>query len=206
MMLSYRRNGARLRPSLAFIGMQGEPNFVADRQFIEAIAGNGVAMKVDLGAIGGRNEAVVSFGDESRDPAMGRNLVRLDIASAATDMVLQLPPHRVEAVLDGDIDVFMCVVLGRIAFHHDLLAGNLEVDPDVIEISVLSTIGPLDDHSTAHDSIEEALQLFGAFANPGLDRRRGVEISERNLKPSRHGVLHKLADACSRISPEVGLS
>jgi hypothetical protein len=47
-----------------------------------------------------------------------------DFSALAASMVLELSAHRIEAIAHRDINVFMSVVLGRIALHHDLSAGN----------------------------------------------------------------------------------
>ena len=69
-MLADGNDGARLGPLLAFSRMEGEPDLFADRQLLEAAIGNGIAMEVDLRAIGRVDEAVVLFGDETGDAAM----------------------------------------------------------------------------------------------------------------------------------------
>jgi hypothetical protein len=135
-MLSDKNDGACLRPLIALRRMQREADFVAHLQFFEPAIGDRIAVEVDLHAIAGVDEAVVCLGNEAGDPAMRWNLVRLHVAPPTPAVVLELAPNGVEAIPDGDLDVFVGMVLRRIALHNDLLARDLEIDPDVIEVAV----------------------------------------------------------------------
>src|SRR5512143_943334 len=164
-MLANGNNGAGLRSLFTFSRMEGEADLLADRQLLETTIGNGIAMEVDLRAIGRGDEAVVLFGDETGNPAMQGNIVRLHVPAPAPDIVLELAPHGVEAVAHRDVDVLVGMVLGRIALHHDFLAGDLEVDPDVKEIAMPAPVRRFDNDAAAHDAIEELLELPGALAD-----------------------------------------
>jgi hypothetical protein len=146
-------------------------------------------MEIDLAAVTCLDEAVVALGDQVGDSAVDWNFVRLDVAAAVTDMVLELSAHRIEAVADGDVDVLVRVVLRRIALHDDLLARDLEVDADMIEVAVAPSVGGLDDHPAARDTIVEALELAHALVDLRLDGRRCIDIAKGYLKPRRHGPL-----------------
>ena len=49
----------------------------------------------------------------------------LDVSALAASMVLELSAHGIEAIARRKINVFMSVVLGRIALHHDFPTRNL---------------------------------------------------------------------------------
>ena len=53
-------------------------------------------------------------------------------------MVLELSAHRIEAVANCNINVFMGMMLGRIALHHDLSTRNLQIDANVIKAAVVT--------------------------------------------------------------------
>src|SRR5258708_1078461 len=62
MMFAERHHGARLRPFGAFGMLRHETHLAADFQFVEGIAGNAVAVEVDLLAARGRDKAAIAVG------------------------------------------------------------------------------------------------------------------------------------------------
>jgi hypothetical protein len=162
-MLADRNDRARLRLLLAFARVSRESNLVSDSQSLEALMGEGISMEVDLRAIACIDEAILLLDDELGNPAVARGLVRLDVSALAARMILELPAHRIEAIADRDIDVFMGMVLGRIALHDDLLARNLEIDANVEKAALaMEPAGGLDDDATANDAAMELLELRAA--------------------------------------------
>ena len=143
-MLADSNDIARLRPLPAFSRMEGEPDFVSDGELLEAAIGHGIAMEVDFSAIAGIDEAVVALGHEACHLAMGGNRMRLHVASPAADMIFELATHGVEAVAYRDVYVLVGVMLGRVAGHHDLLAGHLEIDADVEQIAMAAPVRRFD--------------------------------------------------------------
>src|SRR5579863_5643989 len=112
-MLADGRHRACLRPFLAFALMHGEAHFVALSELVEPAGADGIAMKIDFAAVSGRDEAEAVVADEAGDAAMTRGLVHLDVAAGTPDVILELAPHGIEAIADGDIDILMGVVLRR---------------------------------------------------------------------------------------------
>ena len=117
MVLSDRNDRARLRPLLAFARVDGETHLISHRELVEDLAGNCIAMEVDFRTIARIDEAIALLGNETANPAMARDLMSLDFSALAASMVLELSAHRIEAIAHRDINVFMRVVLGRIALH-----------------------------------------------------------------------------------------
>lgn len=101
-MLADGDDGARLGPFLTFRRVQREPDLVPDGQFFDPSVGDRIAMEVDFSAVAGIDEAVVALGDKACDLAMSRNLVCLYVATLAPDLVLELAPHRIETIPDGN--------------------------------------------------------------------------------------------------------
>ena len=87
-------------------------NFGTDRQTIESIVENTVAMEIDLAAVGGLDEAIIVTGHEFRHAAMVLRFMRLDLTAHLADGVLDLALSRGEGILDRDPDV---LVLGHVA-------------------------------------------------------------------------------------------
>jgi hypothetical protein len=103
-------------------------------------------------------------------------------------MILELPPHRFERIADRDIHIRVCVMFIRLAARDELAVRNGHINADVVLIALLVMPVPAFDHdATAGDAIVEFLQIFSVFANPGLDRLRAREISERDLQRYLHG-------------------
>ena len=138
------------------------------------------------GELGSRGTVETRY-TEAANAAMRGNIVRLHVASLAANMILELAPHGVETIADGDVDVLMGMVLRRIALHHDLVPRHFEIDPDVIEIAMAAPIWRLNDDAAAHDTIEELLEFPSPLANLRLHSGRGIDIAECDLKPGWHG-------------------
>ena len=68
-------------------------------------------MEVDLRTIARIDEAIVLLGNDIGDPAVIRDLMSFDVPAFATRMVFKLSAHRIEAITNRNIDVFMSVVL-----------------------------------------------------------------------------------------------
>ena len=117
-------------------------------------------------------------------------------------MVLELPAHRIEAIADRDVDVFMGMVLGRIALHDDLLARNLEIDTNMKKAALaMAPAGGLDDDATADDPVMELLELRDTLAYLRLHCRRRVNMAERDLKQRLHERSSNLPVAAAGAKP-----
>ncbi len=81
-------------------------------------------------------------------------------------MVLELSAHRIEATANCNINVFMGLVLGRIALLHDLSTRNLQTDANMIKASLTVTpIECLDHDTTADNAIIELLEFLNTLAD-----------------------------------------
>ena len=84
-----------------------EPNFGTDRQMVEGVIENTIAVEKNLAAIGGFNEPVIFSSEEFRHTAVIFLFMRLDLIAHFADGVLDLTLRRAEGVLDRDRDVLM---------------------------------------------------------------------------------------------------
>src|ERR1019366_2240911 len=112
-----------------------EPNFGTDRQMVEGVIENTIAVEKNLAAIGGFNEPVILSGKEFRHTAVIFLFMRLDLTAHFPNGVLDLTLRRAEGVLDRDRDVLMfwraAVSLG----HDDVLMrrhGDADIDLEQI--------------------------------------------------------------------------
>ena len=115
-------------------------------------------------------------------------LVSLDEPAAAVHKLLNLLLHLVECLLDDRGEITISKAPGRFAFDHQLGAGHLEVDSDLVRVALLvMPVGLVDDHVTTHDPIVNALQPRGRFMDGSLDHPGMGKVVERDLKRSVHG-------------------
>ena len=123
-MLAYRNDVARLMSLLAFTWVQGKTYFVTHCKVLKTATSDRVAMKVNFGTITCADESVILLSNKIRDLAMVRGDMRLDVSALMSGMVFKLSTHCIEAITHCDINVFMGMVFGWGALHHDFLAWN----------------------------------------------------------------------------------
>jgi len=111
----------------------------------------------------------------------------LDVSALAASIVFELSAHGIEAIAHRDINVFMGVVLGWIALHHDLPARNVQIDANVIQPALVMTPARRLNHdATARDAIIELLELRDPLADFRFHGRRRVKMVEGDLKRHLH--------------------
>ena len=131
------------------------------------VAEHAVAVEINFRAVRGLKEAEILFCDQLRDLADIRCLVMFDVAALAADVVLQLPPGRVEGVTDGDVGVFMRMIGLGIAGDHDLPPGYPQHETNTEQIALMVAPVPFLDHDPAGgDPRMELFQLGDARADP----------------------------------------
>ena len=97
-------------------------------------------------------------------------------------MVLELSAGSQECIAQRDICILMGVIGRMRSSNRDLLTGYREIDPDVVQRSlVLMMLRWLDDNVTAHDMSTELVETRGELSNAGLERRRGLHVAKRDL-------------------------
>jgi nicotinamide-nucleotide amidase len=99
------------------------------------------------------------------------------------NVFLELAFRRVEGVAQGDIDVFMGLLVMVFAADDEVLVGHTQVDADVIEITLVLVV-MLGFHcdSATDDVITELLQLGGFFANLRFHGLGMGDSAKRNLQ------------------------
>ena len=83
----------------------GEAHLLAELQVLELCTSDAIAMKINLTAVGGGDEAVVPLGMQRGDRSMRRRLVLLDLALADASKILELPTGSLERVADRHMHV-----------------------------------------------------------------------------------------------------
>ena len=70
MVFAERHHSTRLR-SLGALGMLcNKAYLIANSELVEPAIRDAVTVEIDLGAVGGQNEAAILLGEQTRDPAM----------------------------------------------------------------------------------------------------------------------------------------
>jgi hypothetical protein len=105
--------------------------------------------------------------------------VVLDLLPNFAGVVLQLPPRRVEGVAEGNVNIFVGLVLGAGMIDQDTLAQNIDVDVDPVELSfAVVVIGGGNGNPVSGNPRKGLLEFFCAFTDLCLDRIRAVHIQK----------------------------
>ena len=121
-------------------------------------------MKKSLAAVERLEEPVACLGEKSCHTGVRRVFVSLDEPAAAVDVLLDLPLHLLEGILDHEGEIAIGGAPGVFALDHQFRPGHLEVDADLKEVALLVvTVGLVNDHVTACDPVVSVLQAVGRF-------------------------------------------
>jgi len=188
-MFAERHHRTRLRTFGAFGMLRDKTHLVSDGQLVETATGDAVTMEIDLGAIGGHDEAAILLGKQARDPPMIGYCMQLHIAAPLANVVFEQPAHGVKRVADGDMGVLVRVVRLGIAADDDLAAGNTEIYADAEQVALLAArMLAFDDDTAGYDPIEKAFELLGACADARRNRLRAVHVTKGDLKRDLHST------------------
>jgi hypothetical protein len=164
-----------------------ETDFVANRELVEAVIRDAVPMEIDFVAVCTCNEAAIPIGKETHDPPMVGHRVQLDVAAPLANVIFEQPASGVERVVDGDIDILMCMVRLGIAPDHDLAPGNFEINTHPEQITLLAAgVLAFDDDAARYDPVKEAFERLGALTYSRRDSIRRVHVAESNLEWQLH--------------------
>ena len=187
MVFAERHHGTRLRASSALGVLRDKANLVADGELVEPIIGDAVAVEVELGAIGGQDEAAILLGEQVRDPTVVGYRMQLYIAALFANVIFEQPAHGIERIANGDMHILMRMMGRRIAADDDLAARDAEVYEHMEQIALLTARVPaFNDDAARDDPIEEALELLDPSADAGRDRLRAVHVTKSDLKRDLH--------------------
>lgn len=100
-----------------------ELHFAAGCELIERRMHDVLAAEVQLAAVRGFDESVPLIGEQTRDLAVLRDNVRLDVSAHFAGRVLKLALRRIERVSQRNIHVFIVITV-----HDDLPAWDPQVD------------------------------------------------------------------------------
>jgi hypothetical protein len=96
-----------------------------------------------------------------------------------------LPPGRIEAVAQRDVDIFVMV-----AVDHDLIPRHADVDAYVEGLALMLVLVRHFDHDPArHDGLEESLEFLGLVADMRLNRIGMFDVTKSDLQWGFHLVL-----------------
>ena len=59
------------------------------------------------------------------------------LVAQAANVFLELAPGRLEGIADGDVDVFVGMVVLGFPGHHDFLAGQRQIDAHMKELALV---------------------------------------------------------------------
>ena len=156
--------------------------FTADVEFAEATVQNAVFMEVDFAAVRRLDPAVTVLWKIFDNPAMRRCLVVFDLALGPAQPVFQLTAGSIEGIANGDINIFVSMIQPAVAADHYLAARYRDVDPDLIETSMMVVLAYRLHYDPArHNMIMKAIEFPCFFANPGLNSRRWFHILKGDL-------------------------
>jgi len=96
MMFSDKTDDRRLGPLVAH-GL-GKAHLLTDLKLVESPLFNTIAMEVDLAAVRGGDEAVISTGRKHNDATVPRRLVLLDVTLSLACQILQLTARSLECI------------------------------------------------------------------------------------------------------------
>src|SRR5665213_98184 len=184
-----RHHGTRLGSFFTFTLVKDETDFVAFREMVETIADHGVPVHVDFVAVTGLYETVAFRLEKTGYAPVVRRLMGLDVASHGAGVVLELAARRVEGIADGDENVLMRMVFGRIALDDDLSSRNGQIDSQMVQVALVATRARFHYDVAGHDPSEKAVKGSGMLANMGLDRRRRRHLAEGDLDWELHMLL-----------------
>jgi hypothetical protein len=164
-----------------------EPDRRPGLELVEIGVDHAVAVKIDLATIGRRDAPEVLVANERDDFAVRWSFMELDLAALDAEAILKLAARRIECIADGNVDVLVRVVLGGIAAHDDMPAGDVDIDGYAEQLSLsMMFVRGIYGYSAADDAIGEFLELRRTLANCGFDGVGPGRIVEMYLK----GYLH----------------
>jgi len=167
--LADEANAGRLRPLVA--NRLRETHFLPRFQVVELVTFDAIAMKVDLPSIRRSNEPVVSLRMKRGNPAVGRGLVRFDVALAPANEILKLPAGRIEGIVQRHLYILVTAGGRRIAADGDIgRAGNGQMQPDAVGVPLVMAMLRLADHDARRgDCVIELLKLARGLSHVRLD-------------------------------------
>jgi hypothetical protein len=189
MVFSDDAHRARLRTLLSHL--LDEPDFGTDRQTVEGVIENTIAVEKDLAAIGGFNEPVILSGEEFRHTAMIFLFMWFDLTAHFPNGILNLTLRRAEGILDRNRDVLMLWGVA-VSFGHDdvLVRRHGDADIDLEQIALLMPrLRRNDRHIAARDPVMEFLQVFGLPFDLGAYFLRRLRMLERDIKRHLHWMF-----------------
>jgi putative FmdB family regulatory protein len=151
-------NRAGLRALLP--GLLRESDFRSHSKPAEGTVEDAVFVEVDLAAIGGLEKTVALVFEEAGDARVRRARVLFDLPAAAADVVLELSRGLLQGVVDGEVEILVLGVLGRIARYDDLFTGHIQPNANVVHVAfVMMAMRSFDYDSTGLDLVVEMFEV-----------------------------------------------
>lgn len=94
----------------------------------------------------------------------------LDFSALYAHVFFKLAFCRFKCITQGYIDIFMGLLVVVVTTDHDLFVGNVQINPDLVEITLmLVMVFGLYGHPATDNVITEVFELCCFFTYPGLD-------------------------------------
>jgi hypothetical protein len=187
--LPERGHCGRARPALA-ADLFDEPHASADREAIERVVKDAVAVEVELLALVGHDKPIPFVREQLGDAAVPCLLVRLHVASLPVHEVLKSTSGVVERRVDRRVQVLVVTIPRGHVSDDDLSAGVTNVDPNTVWVAVRRVpVRALDGDPAARDAGVDRIELIGPSPDVRLDGVGVGNIAERDLKANRHDGL-----------------
>jgi hypothetical protein len=121
-------------------------------------------------------------GVDGRSGDVGRNPVVFYLAALHADILFELARGGGECVAQGDVEVFVGLLVVMVPAYHDMLVRDAHIDSDFVEITLmLMMMFCFDCNSATDDVIAELFQFYRFFPNSGFDRIGMRNAPKRNL-------------------------
>ncbi len=157
-------------------------------EHLECSVQRAVGMQAHRASVHGGDSARARVGIDVDERAVRLLFVRFHLAAPHSDVILKLPPSRIECIAYRDTDILVGVMLRRIPTDDDVLAGQMQVDGDVKQLALLlMLVRRPDRHAAADDDVRVPLQFARQLVYGGLD---GVRL-RRVVKIDFDGYLHR---------------
>jgi hypothetical protein len=178
---------AGLRALLA--GLLGESDFRSHLKPVEGAVEDAVLVEIDLAAIGGLEKTVALVFEDADDARVRRTHVLLDLSAAAANVVLELSRSFLQGVVDGQVEILVLGVLGRIARDYDLFTGHSQPNANVVDVPfVMMVVGSFHDDSTGLDLVEELLEVVRSLLHRLCEGFGGLETTKGDLDRVFHAL------------------
>ena len=100
---------------------------------------------------------------------------------------LQAPFYGVERITDGNVDIFVGMIVVLIVGNHDVMVRNQGFNTYVIDLAfVMIVVRCFESYFKALDFVAVAPELFQSFVNGFFNRRGMIDVAKNYLSITNH--------------------